>query len=68
MPRTNGVAAARVRSLRRAIERIAAAGRQVLHSARPLARSAFGAVREVASTIHDDLRPFIRTVKHPGRR
>jgi hypothetical protein len=68
MPPRNDVAAARVRSARRAIERIAAAGRQVLHSARPLARSAFGAVREVASTIRDDLRPFLSTLKHPDRR
>lgn len=62
------MAAARVRSVRRAIERIAAAGRQVLDSARPLARSAFGAVREISSTLHDDLRPFLRTLKHPDRR
>ena len=67
MGRTKGVRAPS-RLVRRAVAGVVAVGRRLRSSVPPLARSAFDAVREGVATMREDLRPFMRTVKHPGQR
>jgi hypothetical protein len=67
MRRTKG-GAGRAPLVRRGVVHMIAVGRRLRSAAPPLARSAFDAVREAVAAMRDDLRPFTRTVKHPGQR